>query len=106
MSRKYFFSFAFIALTTASAYAWSGFPFDNLCPDDNFNEDYLGDHVFLTKNADDLGVIMPQSVTVTNATKFYKSCEQDYFFSLRKFPPLPDNVSLKKYEALLEFPSA
>lgn len=30
-SRKYFFSTALVAMAIVSSYAWSGFPYDNLC---------------------------------------------------------------------------
>jgi hypothetical protein len=34
-SRKYFFSFAVVAYAVISAYAFAGFPYDNLCMEDN-----------------------------------------------------------------------
>lgn len=32
VSRRYFFSFAIVAMALTSSYFWSAFPFDNLCP--------------------------------------------------------------------------
>ena len=43
-SRHYFFSGAVLAYAVVSAYAWAGFPYDNLCDSDNtelFNETTL-----------------------------------------------------------------
>jgi hypothetical protein len=43
LSRRYFFSTAVVAFATISAYAWSGFPYDNLCENSGpIDPNYLG----------------------------------------------------------------
>jgi hypothetical protein len=65
-SRRYFFSLACVAMAILSSYYWSGFPFDNICPNEDIDSDYVGS--FTVKG---------ESVTFTNSSVDYRFCSQD-----------------------------
>lgn len=39
-SRQYFFSLALVAMAIFSSYYWTGFPFDNICPNESLDQRY------------------------------------------------------------------
>lgn len=82
LSRKYFFSFALIALACANAYFWSGFPFDSLCV---VNDGILPLEYFGTWNVTTQGGKDDHVATYDENTVFYQHCSQN-IYERRKFP--------------------
>ena len=89
LSRKYFFSFAVVAYAIISAYAFAGFPYDNLClPDDE------------TTGADRTYTVSNATFTTIDVTdpRYFVFCEQRWSsFTGLPFPPTsasqPANIS-------------
>lgn len=89
-SRRYFFSLAILAMAVLSSYYWAGFPFDNLCPDENtaINASYVGDWTISMADAEDVAITIPANGEV------YKYCLQDFFRFPRQdkaFPFIPES---------------
>jgi hypothetical protein len=86
-SRRYFFSTAIVAMAVVSSYFWSGFPFDNLCS----NEDDLVDSSYYgTWNITTFTLGRTFTVTVDSSDYTFRYCLQDlYRTSGRNFPALP-----------------
>lgn len=49
-SRRYFFTVAIAVMAIISSYYWSGFPFDNICPNNSINATYLETITILPAN--------------------------------------------------------
>lgn len=85
-SRKYFFSGAILAYAVISAYAWAGFPYDNLCPEAESSGAagvYINATVASEKNDG------PQNITVVDE-QFFQYCRQNWrAFNGFGFPPVP-----------------
>ena len=89
----------FFMLAFCSAYWWSGFPYDNLCPAGTVGQysRYIGDHIIDTKNR--TGENITQNVTVDSGDIMYQFCSQDMLNPFR-FPPLPrEQCQMQGYDA-------
>jgi hypothetical protein len=64
-SRRYFFSLACVAMAIISSLYWSGFPFDNICPNADIDPAYVG------KNF----TVLPHDKVVS-----FEAKDVDYFF--------------------------
>ena len=102
VSRDLFVPLAILIYAISSAYLWSGFPFDNLCVDDETVLDpyYYGNRSrFIEGEVKGIfGVPLystPSSIAeisvVENATQVYKFCNQDMrqYVDTSSFPPFP-----------------
>jgi amino acid transporter len=69
-SRRYFFSLACVAMAIISSFYWSGFPFDNICPNDEIDDRYVGKTFTVFSH----GVDVPPPVVSFDAR------DVDYFF--------------------------
>lgn len=83
-SRRYFFSTAIVAMAVVSGYYWSGFPFDNLCKnDDAISKEYLGNHTIKTSD----GTMIQQNID--SDTESFRYCHQDLLrYTTLSFPAL------------------
>eukprot|EP00977_Amphora_coffeiformis_P002720 scaffold521_cov167-Amphora_coffeaeformis.AAC.11 len=100
-ARNYFTPTALALMAVLSAYAWSGFPYDNLCEYDaeldpsTFNKRwslkekgtkavFFGVDLFRAPDVE-------ETVVIPGDTKIYKYCHQDFrgYIDTRSFPPLP-----------------
>jgi len=86
-SRKYFFALAICAMAVISSYAWAGFPYDNLCE----NEDSAVDNSFSGNITTESGKSRFVSVNAGDST--YRYCLQDLYRTDGKenFPAVPEN---------------
>lgn len=87
-SRKYFFSGAVVAYAIISAYAWAGFPYDNLCRQENPQSGAAG--TFDVTLASDLNSNNSQNVMTINVAEddFFVYCRQNWRgFNGLPFPP-------------------
>lgn len=100
-ARNYFTPTALALMAVLSAYAWSGFPYDNLCEYDAELEQSAFNITWSLRErgtrANLFGVDLFQApdvqewVVVPEDTKIYKYCHQDFrgYIDTRSFPPLP-----------------
>ena len=88
-SRRYFFSGAILAYALISAYAWAGFPYDNLCA---VEDDSYGSAAGTYTNVVIASKLIaePQTITV-DQSEYVKFCGQNWraFVGLG-FPPVAD----------------
>jgi hypothetical protein len=88
VSRRYFFSTAIVAMAVVSSYYWAGFPFDNLCSNEDeldvVDAAYFGTHKITT------GTGSSDSVTVDVYNQYtFRYCLQDLLWtSGRSFPAI------------------
>lgn len=84
-SRKYFFPIAIVAMAVLSSYYWSGFSFDNICPNESLDARY--------KNVTDVFPLVGGSAVPFAATEDYRFCNQDFMAigSGVTFPFVPAN---------------
>lgn len=92
-SRRYFFSLACVAMVVISSFYWSGFPFDNICPDENIS--YTGNFTVI-QELDEDEEVKKENVTFTNEDLDYRFCSQDLIRTglgsgLNTFPFVPSN---------------
>lgn len=87
-SRKYFFSGAVLAYCIISAYAWAGFPYDNLCIDPLADVKNRTGAAGIYNNVTLLdGETVLKNVTIENDTK-YRFCRQNWIgYDGLAFPP-------------------
>eukprot|EP00587_Corethron_hystrix_P000893 CAMPEP_0113301106 /NCGR_PEP_ID=MMETSP0010_2-20120614/2474_1 /TAXON_ID=216773 ORGANISM="Corethron hystrix, Strain 308" /NCGR_SAMPLE_ID=MMETSP0010_2 /ASSEMBLY_ACC=CAM_ASM_000155 /LENGTH=1064 /DNA_ID=CAMNT_0000154675 /DNA_START=1736 /DNA_END=4930 /DNA_ORIENTATION=+ /assembly_acc=CAM_ASM_000155 len=107
---KFLLFCSLLALVTMSAYAWSGFPYDNLCKSatetvGSFHREYLGNHTLYNWTLDEnqiknkpirsqepLSFMGPNSAfplePIQESDAVYYYCNQD-LLSIGRFPPLP-----------------
>jgi hypothetical protein len=83
-SRRYFFSLAILAMAVLASYYWAGFPFDNLCVDDDIAIDdrFVGDWKVVTSSSSTQSMGSLQNytfVTIAADEPVYKRCQQDFF---------------------------
>lgn len=72
--RRYFFSFAVAVMAVMSSYAWSGFPYDNLCETESTTGTYYG-----TYFVQPIGNKSTQfEVSISSDTPSYHFCSQDF----------------------------
>lgn len=89
-SRRYFFALAVSAMSVASSYSWAGFPYDNLClNDDNDDVDlnyYIGNWTIVSVDGSRYA-----DVTVTAGDESYKYCKQSLYWYGKgfNFPAIP-----------------
>jgi hypothetical protein len=98
VSRRYFMSLAVAVMAIACSYYWTGFPYDNLCPneDSSIDTSYVG-----TFNVSNYPKGTPiegvETITVTADDVDYRFCNMDYtvgrFFSF-PFVPTQENNRL------------
>ena len=102
VSRDLFAPLAIVIYAVSSAYLWSGFPFDNLCVDEDtpLNPYYIGNRS-RTINGTNVGIFgftlystpdIIAEIQVEPNQQVYKYCNQDfrkYGSDDRSFPPLP-----------------
>ena len=92
-SRKYFFSSAVVGLAVISSYYWAGFPYDNLCNNNDGNVDiqYVGNWSATILNTTDDTPKVP--VFVETGAKKYHYCSQDMLGGKGRsaFPFIPNN---------------
>jgi len=92
-SRRYFFTMAIGVMAIISSYYWSGFPFDNLCPNDSINSTYEGSFTIfpLDQGNDGTGI----NVTFTPSDVDYRFCNQNFMEpgSGFTFPFVPTSTS-------------
>lgn len=99
-ARNYFTPAALVLMAVFSAYAWSGFPYDNLCVDENelpqnylgqwdiyvpgSEKTFLGSTIFKAPDVD-------TSINISAGDVAYKFCLQDFraYLGDPSFPPLP-----------------
>ncbi|KAG7353258.1 calcium-activated chloride channel [Nitzschia inconspicua] len=74
-SRRYFFTIAIAVMAVISSYYWSGFPFDNICPNDSINSTYVDSVIVLPKNVSELRFAF--NVTFTEEDVDYRFCNQN-----------------------------
>jgi hypothetical protein len=74
-SRRYFFSLACVAMAILSSFYWSGFPFDNICPNEDIDPAFVGDFTVIPKDGDDGA--KGESVNFTKSDVDYRFCTQD-----------------------------
>ncbi len=75
-SRRYFFSLACVAMAIMSSFYWSGFPFDNLCENENsFEAGYQG--TFTVKALDTSIRMHGEEVTFSDSDTQYRVCNQN-----------------------------
>jgi hypothetical protein len=75
-SRRYFFSLAIAVQAIMSSYYWTGFPYDNICPNDGINEEFVNISFTLVpigSSSDNPGV----NVTFTEDDFDYRFCNMD-----------------------------
>jgi hypothetical protein len=90
-SRRYFFSLAIVAMAVLSSYYWAGFPFDNLCLEENptANASYVGEWTITPFNhSETVDIMIP-----TDGEVNYKYCLQDFFRfpkADKAFPFIPE----------------
>ena len=75
-SRQYFFSLACVAMAIICSFYWSGFPFDNICPNDGIDESFIGENFTVSEwgagpNA------TSELVSYSDADVDYRFCPQD-----------------------------
>lgn len=74
VSRKYFFSVAIGVMAIISSYYWSGFPYDNICPNDNaIDPAYVGEIKVIS-----LGAGQPRVQNFTSDDVSYGFCNQNF----------------------------
>lgn len=86
LSRHYFFPIAAAAMAIFSSYYWSGFPFDNLCPqEDQFVDQAFAGDWTVRKRSDADGIDPlegddnePVAVTIDATTTATIHCRQDF----------------------------
>jgi len=84
-SRKYFFSGAILAYAIISAYAWAGFPYDNLCPTGTFGAARVYNNVIYASEE----IEGPQTIEVVD-DQVVRHCKQNWkAFTGFGFPPVP-----------------
>ena len=101
-ARNYFIPAAIALMAAMSAYAWSGFPYDNLCEDEGafIHPGYFGEwFVTIPENRVQLfGFTLfvlespkDDAFEVSLDSKVYRWCNQDFrsYFGRRSFPPFP-----------------
>ena len=75
-SRQYFFSVACLAMAIMSSFYWSGFPYDNTCPNDNgVDQSYIGNYTVTARS--DTGTRQVDDVEISAETTEYRYCFQD-----------------------------
>lgn len=88
-SRRVFFPLAIVAQAILSSYYWSGFPYDNICPNDSINDVYVNS--FNLVPVEKGSYIASTSVTYTNNDVDYRFCNMNMmsFHSGVTFPFVP-----------------
>ena len=87
MSRKYFLPLTIVSMATISTTFWAGFPFDNLCVDEeSIDERYFGNHT-ITPGNDGRDLVL-ESIPV-NAT-FYHYCPMNFLDHFANWPYVRD----------------
>lgn len=88
--RQCFSPLLFFTLALTSAYWWTGFPFDNLCPTGYINDSskYIGNHIINTTDRKTGLNITIDNVIVNSGDNMYSFCNQD-MLSSKRFPPFP-----------------
>ena len=87
-SRRYFFSVAVMAMAIVTAYYWAGFPFDDLCTNnDTVNTTYIGEFNLTTVKG------TTERTTIDAASSTYRFCPQYVIANdeRRTFPPNPSS---------------
>lgn len=86
-SRRYFFTFAVVAMAVASSYSWSGFPYDNICESDDTAGEYEGSYYVRPINDKSTNF----KVSISEDTPTYHYCSQDFMNRKTgvKFPAFP-----------------
>ena len=75
-SRQYFFSVACLAMAVISSFYWSGFPYDNTCPNDNdVDQSYIGNYTVTARSG--TGTRQVDDVEISAETTEYRYCVQD-----------------------------
>lgn len=86
-SRRYFFSISLVAMAVVSSYYWTGFPFDNLCQNDNPVSTVYPVGTYNLKRAD--GRNVTSDVVIDTDTASFRYCLQDYMrYGNLTFPAL------------------
>mmetsp|Transcript_8508 Transcript_8508/g.12383 ORF Transcript_8508/g.12383 Transcript_8508/m.12383 type:complete len:973 (+) Transcript_8508:76-2994(+) len=89
-SQKYFFPLTVCAFAYFSSYAWSGFPYDNICDTGNAaSGNYIGSHVIHPiDDATASGDRVQLTVNVTATDPVYAYCNQNLLLKEGAFPAL------------------
>jgi hypothetical protein len=90
-SRRYFFSLACVAMAVVSSFYWSGFPYDNICPNDKIDDSRLG--IFTVTSLDNTTAVN-EEVVYTEEDVDYRFCLQDFLTPVTgsaTFPFIPEN---------------
>jgi hypothetical protein len=85
-SRRYFFTCAIAVMAVISSYYWSGFPFDNLCPNDSINATYVGSVTVVPFDESYVG--FGENLTFTEDDVDYHFCNQN-FMTIAGGPTFP-----------------
>lgn len=85
-SRKYFFSGAILGYCIVSAYAWAGFPYDNLCLNEEYEGSGTGARATYT-NVTLINSTVFDNITVQRDEVFF-SCSQNFRGFQLPFPPI------------------
>ena len=97
VSRHYFFSIAVGIMAVICSYYWAGFPFDNICPNEDINASYVGTFT-VSKNPSYEGVFNSEieNVTFIDTDVDYRYCNMEY----KSFPfvPMMGNAHHDPYE--------
>lgn len=99
-ARNYVFPIGFVVMAVISSYAWSGFPYDNLCPDpEPYNTDlYAGDWSLVIEGTTTVALgytiwDVPDSIqnfSISENSNSYRFCNQDLRTNRwQSFPALP-----------------
>jgi len=88
LSRSYIFPAAFAAYSIMLSYDYSGFPYDNLCADEEVLAKYVGNHTIYVKGEN----TMPVEVAINENDNMFKYCDQDMVsLNYAAFPAIPAN---------------
>jgi uncharacterized membrane protein YqjE len=101
VAREYFTPTAIVLMSVLSAYAWSGFPYDNLCADDesyshpaypgNWSVADYGEAITILGLELFKGPDLIADYVIEEGAQLYKYCYQDLraYKDMRSFPALP-----------------
>jgi len=103
MSRQYMYLIAVGFMAFSSSYYWSGFSFDNLCPNEGINKTYIDKTFSFTASGNSFNVTDTQEsglITFTDADVDYRFCNMEF----KRFPfvPTSGNAKIDPYEYMTE----